>query len=182
MVKLLALFILLPAVELALLIEVGQRIGTPATLGLILVTGIVGATLARRQGLRVFSAVQEEMADGRMPTSSLLDGLMILIASALLVTPGVLTDAVGFLCLHPGFRNLVKAQLRARFERAVMEQRVHVHFDENPSGGTFRPGAFDATADGPSPPRSARGSSEEVIDIESSNFRSASQSDPDRES
>ena len=124
--KLLLLFIALPAVELALLIELGRHVGTPATLALIVGTGILGASLARRQGLRVVTSVQRELADGRLPTASLLDGLLIVIASALLVTPGVLTDAVGFLCLYPGFRSLVKRQLRRRFESAVAEQRLHV--------------------------------------------------------
>jgi UPF0716 protein FxsA len=62
-----------------------------------------------------------------MPTDSLVDGIMILVASALLVTPGVITDLVGFLCLIPGFRVLVKAEVVRRFQRAVAENRIHVH-------------------------------------------------------
>ncbi|MCP4002797.1 MAG: FxsA family protein [bacterium] len=127
MARLLLLFIVLPAVELGLLIEIGGYIGTPATIGLIVVTGIVGAALARRQGLRVIGEIQRELAEGRLPASSLMDGLMILIASALLVTPGVLTDVFGFLCLMPGFRSLVKRSLKARFEAAAREGRVHVN-------------------------------------------------------
>jgi UPF0716 protein FxsA len=127
--KLLLLFLVLPAVELALLIELGRRIGTGATIGLIVLTGVVGASLARSQGLRVIGRVQSETAAGRLPASELLDGLMILIASALLVTPGILTDAFGFACLTPGFRSVVKRELLRRFERAVAEQRVKVHVD-----------------------------------------------------
>ncbi|MCZ6569932.1 MAG: FxsA family protein, partial [Deltaproteobacteria bacterium] len=97
--RLLLLFIVLPAVELGLLIEISQRIGTLETLALIVVTGIVGASMARSQGLSLLSRVREQISAGEMPTDSLLDGLMILIASALLVTPGVFTDAFGFLCL-----------------------------------------------------------------------------------
>ena len=122
--SLLLLFILLPAVELSLLIELGRQIGTLATLGVIAVTGFVGATLARSQGLRVWSRVQSEVSAGGLPADSLIDGLMILIAGALLVTPGVLTDAFGFLCLVPGFRSLVKRELVRRFERAVAERRI----------------------------------------------------------
>jgi UPF0716 protein FxsA len=129
MAQLFALFILLPALELALLIEIGSRIGTGATIGLIVVTGLVGASLARQQGIRVISTVQRELAEGRLPASSLMDGLMILIASALLITPGVLTDVFGFLCLVPAFRSAVKAHLRRRFERAVAEQRIEVHVE-----------------------------------------------------
>jgi UPF0716 protein FxsA len=125
--KLLLLFIVVPAVELALLIEVGARIGTPATLGLIVVTGIVGASLARREGLRVFSRVQADLDSGTVPGDAVVDALMILVAGALLVTPGVLTDAFGFLCLVPGFRSFVKRILRKRFEAAVASGRVQVN-------------------------------------------------------
>ncbi len=138
MIQLFALFILLPALELALLIEIGSRIGTAATLGLIVVTGVVGASLARSQGLRVISTVQQELAEGRLPASSLMDGLMILVASALLITPGVLTDVFGFLCLVPAFRGIVKTHLRHRFERAVAEQRIEVHVE----GMTLDPDDF----------------------------------------
>lgn len=126
MVRLLLLFIALPAVELALLLEIGQRIGTLETLFLIVATGVLGATLARRQGLRVLARVQERLAQGEMPADSLVDGLLILVASALLVTPGVITDAVGFLCLVPRFRALVKRIVVRRFERAVRENRIQV--------------------------------------------------------
>ncbi len=124
--RLLLLFIALPAIELALLIEIGRRIGTFETLALIVVTGVIGASLARHQGLQAFSRVQEQLGRGEMPADSLIDGLLILVASALLVTPGVVTDAFGFLCLVPAFRRVVKRELVRRFERAVRENRVHV--------------------------------------------------------
>jgi len=123
---LLLLFVVLPAVELALLIEVGGRIGTPATIGLIALTGVVGASLARRQGLGVVRQLQSEMDGGRLPAGTLLDGVMVLVAGALLVTPGILTDVFGFLCLVPAFRSLLKAGVRRRLERAVREGRVRV--------------------------------------------------------
>lgn len=137
----LLLFIVLPATELALLIEVGRRIGTGATLGVIVVTGMMGATMARRQGLGVLRAIRTETAAGRLPAAQLVDGLILLIASALLVTPGVLTDAVGFLCLVPSFRALLRGLLRQRFERAVAEGRVvMVHWEEmgDPMGPRMR--------------------------------------------
>jgi UPF0716 protein FxsA len=130
MFRLLLLFIALPALELALLIEIGSRIGTAPTIGLIVVTGIVGASMARQQGLRVIGTVQQELGEGRLPAASLLDGLMILVASALLVTPGILTDVFGFLCLVPAFRAVARRAMLSRFERAVREQKVHVHFGE----------------------------------------------------
>jgi UPF0716 protein FxsA len=123
------LFIVLPGTELALLIELGRLIGTMNTLLLIVLTGLLGATLARWQGLGVLRRLQRETAEGRMPAAPLIDGMIILIASALLITPGILTDMLGFLCLVPRFRNWLRATAWRRFERAAAEGRmvVHVH-------------------------------------------------------
>jgi UPF0716 protein FxsA len=132
--RLLLLFVVLPAVELALLIEVGSRIGTVATLAIIVLTGMVGATLARRQGLGVLRRLQQETAAGRLPAGPLVDGVLILVAAALLVTPGILTDAFGFACLVPAFRARLKRHLRGRYERAVREGRVQVRVATDPWG------------------------------------------------
>jgi UPF0716 protein FxsA len=127
---LLLLFIVVPAVELALLIEVGRRIGTLATLGLIVLTGVLGASLARHQGLQVLRRVEQEMALGHLPGGALTDGVLILMAAALLVTPGLLTDVTGFLCLLPGTRRLIKQALLRWFERRLRsgqgQVRIHV--------------------------------------------------------
>jgi len=149
MALLLLLFIVLPAVELALLIEVGTRIGTPATLAIIVGTGIVGAALAKQQGLRTIQKIQGELDGGALPAGALVDGVIILIAGALLVTPGILTDVAGFLCLVPGTRALVKRGLQRRFERAVAEQRIHVSADFQQMGAAPRPPIHDVTPDRP---------------------------------
>ncbi len=127
MFRLLLLFILVPTVELALLIEIGRRIGTLPTLGLIAVTGTVGASLARWQGLSIWRQMHSELAGGKLPTGPVVDGVIILVAGALLITPGVLTDVFGFLCLIPGFRRLIKSTLRRRFEQALRDGQVHVN-------------------------------------------------------
>ncbi len=123
---LLLLFILVPAIELALLLEVGSRLGTLPTLGLIAATGVVGASLARRQGLAVLGRAQDQMARGELPAGSLADGVMILVAGALLITPGILTDAFGFLLLVPVFREVVRSVAMNRLRKAIDENRVHV--------------------------------------------------------
>ena len=125
--RLLLLFVVVPAVELALLIEIGSRIGTGATLAIIVITGVIGAALAKRQGLGVLQRLQEETNQGRLPADAMVDGAFLLVAGALLVTPGVLTDVVGFLCLVPAFRALAKREVRRRFEAAVREGRIDVH-------------------------------------------------------
>jgi len=148
MARLLLLFIVVPAVELALLIEVGGRIGTLATLGIIAATGVLGATLAQQQGIRTVRAIQEQLERGELPASSLVDGVIILVAGALLITPGILTDAVGFLCLVPAAREAAKRRLRHRFERAVREQQIRVTthgFDPRGAHGPI----YDVTPEGP---------------------------------
>jgi len=142
--NLLLLFVVVPAVELALLIEVGSRIGTLATLAIIVATGVLGAALARHQGLRTVRAIQDELARGELPAGSLVDGVIILFAGALLITPGILTDAVGFLCLVPQVRNAAKRMLQRRFERAVREQRIHVATQVFDTKGPGRP-IYDVT-------------------------------------
>jgi len=126
MPRLMLFFILVPALELVLLIEIGSRIGTLSTLALIVVTGIVGAQLAGRQGLGVLQRIQRETGQGRLPAVSLIDGAFILVAGALLVTPGILTDVVGLLFLVPVFRRRLGRALRRRFEQAVREGRIRV--------------------------------------------------------
>ncbi len=120
------LFIVVPAIELALLIEVGSVIGGLNTFVLIVITGMVGAYLAKRQGLDVLKKVQSETASGRLPAGSLVDGAILLVASALLVTPGILTDVVGFACLIPAFRALVKGALKRKFEAALVNGQASV--------------------------------------------------------
>ena len=88
---------------------------------MIVVTGALGATLARSQGIGVLRDVQTELSSGGIPASPLVDGVIILIAAALLMTPGFLTDVVGFLCLVPGFRALLKKTAWKRIKKAAME-------------------------------------------------------------
>ena len=126
---LLFLFVVVPALELMLLIEIGRHIGTVATLALIALTGVVGASLARWQGLGILRRLQEDVAAGRMPGDSILDGVLVLLAGAVLMTPGVLTDAFGFLCLWPPFRRVFKRELMRRFEGSFQQRGFRVTRD-----------------------------------------------------
>lgn len=132
MVRLLLLFILVPAIELVLLIELGARIGTLPTIALIVLTGVVGSSLARWQGLEVLRRVQHSLQTGELPASALGDGLFILLASALLVTPGVLTDIVGFGLLVPPVRAALKGWLWNRFRGSIRAGNLHVQMGGGP--------------------------------------------------
>ncbi len=111
LVRLLLLFTVVPVLELMLLLELGRVVGLAPTLAIVLLTGVVGAWLARWQGLATLRTVQTEMAGGRVPAGALVDGLLILVAGALLLTPGLLTDTVGFLLLVPPTRAAVRTAL-----------------------------------------------------------------------
>ena len=124
------LFVVVPMLELALLLEIGEWLGAGATFGLVILTGIVGAALARMEGFRVVRQIQTDLSRGAMPAPLLLDGLMILVAGAFLVTPGVMTDAVGFLLLIPLTRSAVKKWLRHKFEGRLQQGAIDVDYKE----------------------------------------------------
>lgn len=117
--RLLVLFIALPLAEIVLLIEIGSRIGTLATLAILVLTAVLGASLAHREGLKVLWRIREKMAQGVMPDEELIDGALILAAGIVLLTPGLLTDAAGVLLLVPGSRQALKRWLRERFARRI---------------------------------------------------------------
>ena len=110
--RLALLFVLIPILELALLIQIGQWVGFTWTMGLVVLTGVLGATLARAEGLRTLSAFQQEMAEGRLPGQPIMDGLSVLVGGAFLLTPGLLTDVAGFALLIPISRRWLQARTR----------------------------------------------------------------------
>ncbi len=113
--RLLLLFTIVPLTELYLLVKLGTVVGVAPTVGLVILTGVLGAWLARVQGLGVLRRLGKDLDQGRMPTEALLDGLLILVAGAVLLTPGLLTDAMGFFLLVPQGRTVVRKILVARF-------------------------------------------------------------------
>jgi len=139
MARLLLLFILVPIAELALLIEIGEVVGLPATLGLIVVTGALGAWLARRQGLGILARVKKETAEGRLPAGQVIDGVIVLIAGAVLMTPGVLTDLFGFFCLIPAARGWLKNLLKRRIEGAIERGNLRMTVDMGGAGPAAEP-------------------------------------------
>lgn len=119
LLRLLLLFTVVPLVELALLVQIGQRIGLGPTIALVLLTGVLGAWLTRLQGLRVLGRVRSELEQGRMPAAELVDGLLIVIAGAVLLTPGLLTDLCGFFLLVPAGRRVIRRAVTRAFRGRV---------------------------------------------------------------
>lgn len=116
---LVVLFLVVPIAELAVVISVGGYLGIPETILLMIAISVAGAIMAKRQGLRVLGAVQDRLQRGEVPGKELTDGLLVLVAAVLLLTPGFLTDAVALVLLVPFVRGAVRAVVRRAFEHRV---------------------------------------------------------------
>ena len=123
LLKLFLAFTIIPIIEIYLLIEIGSMFGTLTAVTLVILTGFLGAFLARMQGLQTLYRIRESLREGRMPSGELLDALLIVIAGLVLLTPGFLTDSVGFLLLIPATRNFIKYWLRRQIELRYMSNR-----------------------------------------------------------
>lgn len=124
---LLFIFIVVPIAELALLLKVNEYLGWASTLAVVIITGFVGAVLAKVEGMSVLSRIQSDLRNGIMPAPRLMDGVMILIAGALLVTPGLMTDAVGFLLLVPPVRAAIRHYIRRQIESRMHSGHWHIN-------------------------------------------------------
>lgn len=118
--KLALLFTTVTLLELAIIIPLGQAIGLLPTVAIVLGTAVLGASLAKRQGLTIWQRIQKELSTGQLPKDSLLDGLAVLIAGAFLLTPGVLTDIAGLLLLLPPARVPLKA-IAKKYGKTMLE-------------------------------------------------------------
>lgn len=121
---LLLAFFSVPLLEIYLLLSVGHVIGALPTLLLVIVTAVLGATLLRRQGWATWQRVRAQLAAGQMPTQELAEGVLLLLGSVLLLTPGFITDALGLLCLLPKSRRWLVRQLLIRL---ATQQRRRSH-------------------------------------------------------
>lgn len=114
-----AFFTVVPLVELFLLTWIGGMIGLGPTIALVVVTGIFGAALAKREGLRVLTQWQRDLAEGRVPADGVLGGLLVLIGGVFLVTPGVLTDVLGLTLMVPAARRALGKVIRRKLEASA---------------------------------------------------------------
>jgi UPF0716 protein FxsA len=137
-------FLLVPIAELAVLVAVGSQIGYLNTFVLMVVLSLTGAWLARREGLGAWRRLQAALVEGRMPTVEVADGAMILLAGALLLTPGFLSDVLGVLLLLPPVRAVARRWLPALLARRVIRRgrgrfRVRVVDGQARQGGDGGP-------------------------------------------
>ena len=146
------LFIAVPLLELALLIKVGEIIGIGATIVLVISTAVIGVSLLKRQGMAALARARDVVESGEFPVESVVDGACLLVAGAFLLTPGLLTDTVGFSLLIPGLRRSLARWLFKKFTgsghvqgegfrpnpRAAPRQD-----DATPSGGPMIEGEYE---------------------------------------
>lgn len=121
---LILLFIVVPIVELALLIKIGQYIGVGYTLAIVILTGMVGAYLTKSQGFLTLRRIQDDVNRGIMPADKIFDGVMILCGGILLLTPGLITDLVGFMMLVPFTRHLIKLWIKRKIKDMINRGQV----------------------------------------------------------
>ena len=124
--KLFLLFTVIPLVELYLLIRIGTWIGALPTVLIVVGTGFVGAWLARMQGFQVWMKIQFEIHEGRFPATPLLDGLLLLAAGLLLITPGVLTDIFGFALIFPVTRIPIREWVARKLRRMTNTGTIEI--------------------------------------------------------
>jgi UPF0716 protein FxsA len=127
--RLFLLFTLVPALELYLIIKVGQSIGAFNTLLIIIFTGVLGAYYARQQGFKVFSNIQWKMEQGNLPGDDLVNGAMLLVGGALLITPGFVTDFLGFSLIFPPTREAMKVSVSRYLQRKMERGEIRIHRD-----------------------------------------------------
>lgn len=106
------LFIIIPIIEIAVLMQVGAILGAWPTVAIVIITAWLGAKNVRQQGISTLNSVQAKMAQGEMPSEEIVSGILLLVSGVLLVTPGFVTDAFGLLLLVPAFRHLFVKSLQ----------------------------------------------------------------------
>ena len=120
------LFLVVPFVELFLLIQVGQAVGALPTIAVLIVISVVGAWLVKREGMNTLRRAQQQVRNGAVPGTELVDGVLILFAGALLLTPGFLTDLFGILLLIPPVRAALRTTARKRIARRAGTNIIEV--------------------------------------------------------
>ncbi len=124
LLRLALLFVLTPLVELAILVYLGTIIGALYTILIVVATGILGAFMARNQGLATLSRIRGSIERGIIPSNEIFDGALILAGGLLLLTPGIITDMIGFAVLVPQTRRIIGRRLRSLIRRRIQRGEI----------------------------------------------------------
>ena len=132
------LFTVVPALEIYLLINIGSKIGGVNTIAVVILTGIVGAALAKSQGLAIINKIQKDLNQGALPADQIIHGLLVFGGGLLLLTPGFLTDILGLSMVIPGTRHILVKVMKAQLEKGI--QSGNIFFSSN--SGAFKSQGF----------------------------------------
>lgn len=139
------IFVVIPLLEIAVFIQVGQAIGLGTTLFLTFLTAVIGASLLRWQGLETWARVNESLRRNELPLQEVFDGVCLLIAGATLLTPGFVTDTIGFLLFVPMVRKTLFAQLKRMHQQGRFRMNMHYsHYETNGGAQQQGPTVIDA--------------------------------------
>lgn len=139
--------LIIPLMEIAAFVLIGGEIGLWATLGLVVVTAIIGSFLLRWQGLSLVRRIQDELAAKRLPAKDMVRGVMLLLAGVLLLTPGFVTDTIGFLLFVPALQDTVWKFLKARIHVAGASGSANFSQSGGPFEGANTPGNDDTVVE-----------------------------------
>ena len=128
MARLFLLFTVVPLLELYILIKIGGYIGAFPTVGLVVLTALLGFVLARFEGLRKLEQIKRSLSLGIVPAEEMLDGVLIFVGGVLLIIPGVLTDLFALILLIPYTRTIFKRWLRRRFDHMIATRNIRLHY------------------------------------------------------
>lgn len=148
--RLFLLFTLVPLVEIFLLVQLGGLMGVWPTIALVAITGLLGASLARREGRRALASYQAALAKGQLPEDGIVSGLLILAGGVMLITPGVLSDVFGLAMMIPPVRRAAAKYVKGRMQNRISSgsiQMTHIGAGGLAGFGGFTPG-FGSGADG----------------------------------
>ncbi|SKC84900.1 FxsA family protein [Maledivibacter halophilus] len=126
--RLILLFTITPVIELLLLLKLSKITSIITTISIVLFTGIIGAYLAKSQGRLILTRLRIELNEGRMPGNELLNGLCVLVGGALLLTPGIITDLLGFVLVIPGTREIFKGIIKKFLSKKLEDGSINIHY------------------------------------------------------
>jgi UPF0716 protein FxsA len=132
------LFTIIPALEIYLLINIGGALGGVNTILIVVITGIVGAGLAKSQGIAIINKIQKDIGAGQLPADQIIHGLLVFGGGLLLLTPGFLTDFLGLSMVFPGTRHLIVIYAKSAIDKGIKNGNVHFStFGQNGFSGGF---------------------------------------------
>ncbi len=160
---LLLFFIVVPIAEMWILIEVGQSLGALPTILLVMLTAAIGIALLRRQGVATLTRAQQRMEAGQLPAQEMVEGIALAVGGALLLTPGFVTDALGFACLIPASRRKLAALAVAQIARGRASMQSESYTQTERAASPHKP-ASSQKAKPPQPPNVIEGEYKELDD------------------